>query len=115
MTPCCGLGDAPVSLRTRRSQRQLWDRVHASYEVLTGCPFVPSKTLLTLGARQADSDMGRAYYLRTRLPASDTEEELARILGLSKVGAWRVAKCHTSRASYGVPLLLRGSGTGELL
>lgn len=72
----------------RRSQKEEWARVHGCYEVLEGCPFVPSRPLLTIAlpSNSRDSEYGPAYALRTRRPMDTEESALARLLDLTTVG-----------------------------
>jgi len=86
----------------QRQQAEEWGRVHGSYEVHDGCPFLPSRPLYTIATPAAgSSEHGLAFSLRTRRPLAAEEQELADLVGLSR-GEDGEARIRVSRLVDGV-------------
>jgi len=64
----------------RESQRKEWEEVQNSYEILQGCPWPVPRPVYVLAARQPGNEAGLTHTLRTRLPLSDVEDELTKLL-----------------------------------
>jgi hypothetical protein len=64
----------------KESQKQEWEEVKNSFEILQGCPWPLPRPVYVLAARQADNEAGLTHTLRTRLPLSDVENELTSLL-----------------------------------
>lgn len=64
----------------KEARRREWEEVKASYEILQGCPWPVPRPLYVIAARQPGSDAGLTHTLRTRLPLTDVENELTRVL-----------------------------------
>ncbi|KAL4537673.1 hypothetical protein Ndes2437B_g08781 [Nannochloris sp. 'desiccata'] len=64
----------------RDAQHKEWEEVQNSYEILQGCPWPVPRSVYVLAARQPGNEAGLTYTLRTRLPLSDVEDELTKLL-----------------------------------
>jgi len=85
--PSAPFPDSPLALLRylnsdahRESQRKEWEEVQNSYEILQGCPWPVPRPVYVLAAPQPGNEAGLTHTLRTRLPLSDVEDELTKLL-----------------------------------
>lgn len=88
----------------RAAQRDLWEKVRRSYEVMEGCPWVTPRPVFVLACAQPggggggdDAESGLAYSLRTRVERRDLEGELTQLLGRRRPDGSAVLSCSELR------------------
>lgn len=65
----------------RQTLQREWEDVCNSYEILLGCPWAKPRPLYVLAdVKSGNGESGMTYTLRTRLPLSNVEFELNRLL-----------------------------------
>lgn len=64
----------------KQAQKEQWERVRNSYEVLEGCPWVLPRAVYVLAVAQAGRDDPLTFTLRTRVGRKDVESELSKVL-----------------------------------
>lgn len=73
--------DQLTSSDYKEAQRQYWERISSSDQILDGCPWVVPKPLHVLAVARPSAPHAAMFTLQTRISHAQVESELSKVLG----------------------------------